>query len=86
MKKKSKEITDYDKTDTSAFIDRSKKMSLRDLGFQLPPTPPTQVVSIRLPTPLLNELKARASAQDVPYQALMKMLLARSLKRDGILK
>ncbi len=81
-KKKTREILDYDTTDTTGLIDRSKKLSLKDLGFRLPPSPPTQVVSIRLPTPLLNQLRAKASAQDIPYQALIKLLLSRSLRKD----
>jgi len=83
MKRKHHEITDYDDKDTTAYIDRSKSMTLKDLGLKLPPSAPTQVVSIRLPTPLLNRLKAFASAQDVPYQALIKIFLSRSLKRSG---
>lgn len=81
MKKKHHEIKDYDDEDTTGWIDRSKRLSLRDLGLKLPPLPPTQVISIRLPTRLLNELRALASAQDVPYQALIKHLLSKSLKR-----
>lgn len=81
MKKKNREVRDYDETDTTTFIDRSKRLSLRDLGFKLPPAPPTQVVSIRLPTFLLNQLRAKASARDIPYQALIKLLLSKSLKR-----
>jgi len=80
MKKRERKITDYDTTDTTPWINPSKKLSLKDLGFQLPPTPPTQVVSIRLPTPLLNQLRAKASAQDIPYQALIKILLSKSLQ------
>lgn len=84
MRKKRKnptiEIHDYDEQDTSEWIDRKKKLSLKDLGFKLPSSPPTQVVSIRLPTPLLNQLRATASARDVPYQALIKILLSRSLR------
>ena len=78
--KKRREIRDYDDADTTEWVDRSKRLTLKDLGLKLPPTRPTQVVSIRLPTPLLNRLRARASAQDVPYQALIKLLLARSLR------
>lgn len=81
MKKKRHEIKDYDDTDTTDWIDRSKPLTLKDLGFKLPPVHPTQVVSIRLPTALLNKLRALASANDIPYQALIKILLARSLKR-----
>ncbi|HCU23678.1 MAG TPA: hypothetical protein DF383_01575 [Deltaproteobacteria bacterium] len=79
-KKKLHEITDYDFTDTTTMIDRKKKLSLKDLGLTLPPQPPTQVVSIRLPTPLLNRIRAEASAKDVPYQALIKMMLSDSLR------
>lgn len=78
-KRKGHEITDYDATDTTGMIDPAKRLSLNDLGFRLPVSPPTQVVSIRLPTGLLNELRARASAVDIPYQALIKMALSRFL-------
>ena len=70
-----REIHDYDAVDTTHMIDRSKILKLEDLGLKLPEQPPTQVVSIRLPTELLNELKALGSAQDVPYQALIKLFL-----------
>ncbi len=73
------EITDYDQSDTTERVDQSKVLSLKNLGLKLPPTPPTQVVSIRLPTALLNVIRAKASARDVPYQSLIKMLLSRSL-------
>lgn len=81
MKKKRNEIRDYDEANTSGWIDLKRKLSLNDLGLKLPPVPPTQVVSIRLPTFLLNQLRARASAQDIPYQALIKLLLSKSLKK-----
>jgi len=47
----------------------------------LPAVPPTQVISIRLPSPLLNELKAISSETDMPYQALIKLFLSESLTR-----
>jgi predicted DNA binding CopG/RHH family protein len=79
--KKSKEISDYDSNDTSSMIDRSQRLHFEDLGLELPPTPPTQVVSIRLPTALLNEIKALGSKDDVPYQALIKILLAEGIRQ-----
>ena len=75
------EITDYDARDTSAMIDTKKPLTLKQVGIDLPKVPPTQVVSIRLPSSLLNQLKAFASARDIPYQALIKLLLAESLQR-----
>ena len=76
-----KEIRDYDDRDTSTFIDPAKPLTFTDLGVALPKAPPTQVVSIRLPSTLLNEIKAFASARDVPYQALIKLMLAEALAR-----
>ena len=37
---------------------------------------PTQSVTLRLPRRLLQELKVLAKDRDVPYQSLMKVLLA----------
>jgi hypothetical protein len=76
-----KEIRDYDERETSTWIDPKRPLALADLGLELPKLPPTQVVSIRLPSSLLNQIKAFASARDVPYQALIKLLLAESLER-----
>jgi predicted DNA binding CopG/RHH family protein len=83
-KKRLREISDYDKTDTSGMIDKKSKLQFRDLGLELPAVPPTQVVSIRLPTELLNELKAMGSKNDVPYQALIKILLAEGLRQKKL--
>ena len=80
--KRRAEIRDYDTRDTSTMIDPDKPLTIGDLGLDLPKPPPTQVeVSIRLPSALLNQLKAFASARDVPYQALIKLLLAESLAK-----
>jgi predicted DNA binding CopG/RHH family protein len=75
------EIRDYDDHDTSPIVDRERPLTFADLGLRLPKQPPTQVVSIRLPSTLLNELRAFASARDIPYQALIKLFLAESLSR-----
>jgi hypothetical protein len=37
---------------------------------------PTQLVTLRLPRRLLQELRVLAKDRDVPYQSLMKLLLA----------
>ena len=84
MKRKSKEIRIYDEHDTADWIDPDNKLSLKDLGLKIPPVPPTQVISIRLPTRIINELRARASSQDIPYQSLIKIFLARSLGHKNI--
>ena len=68
-------MTDYDHSDTSEWINPKKPLTLKDLGLKLPAPPPTQVVSIRLPTRMLNALRAKASSMDIPYQALIKLAL-----------
>jgi predicted DNA binding CopG/RHH family protein len=80
-KRRRTEIHDYDTQDTSTMIDPRKASTLKHIGLDLPKVPPTQVVSIRLPSALLNQLKAYASARDIPYQALIKLLLAESLAK-----
>ncbi len=79
-KKVLKEIIDYDNAETGSFINKKNKLSLEDVGLELPKQAPTQVVSIRLPTSLLNEIKAFGSVMDVPYQALIKMFLTEAIK------
>jgi hypothetical protein len=78
---RSEEVHDYDSLDTTGMIDSSKPLRLEDLGLTLPPVPPTQVVSIRLPSALLNQIKALGSERDVPYQSLIKLFLAESVTR-----
>jgi hypothetical protein len=69
-------IEDYDVVDTSGMIDQSKLLRYEDLGLKLPEVAPTQVISIRLPSALLNELRAISSQADIPYQALIKLFLS----------
>lgn len=79
--RKLKAITDYDYTDTTDFLDSKDETSFKALGFSLPQVPPTQVISIRLPSHLLNEIRALSSDRDIAYQALVKMMLADSVDR-----
>ena len=36
----------------------------------------TETISLRLPAPLLSDLKALANKRDVPYQSLLKVFVA----------
>jgi hypothetical protein len=74
-------IADYDTVDTAGMIDPSKPLKFEDIGLRLPDIPPTQVISIRLPSALLNELRAISSQADIPYQALIKLLLSESVSK-----
>ncbi|MEK7667648.1 MAG: BrnA antitoxin family protein [Gemmatimonadota bacterium] len=48
--------------------------------------PSTTTISIRLPEPMLEELKALANERDVPYQSLMKVFLAERIARERRMK
>ncbi len=76
-----REVRDYDERETTTMIDRDLPLRFEDLGLELPATPATQVISIRLPSPLLNEIRAYASEHDIPYQAAIKLFLSESLRR-----
>ena len=41
----------------------------------------TKTISLRLPETLFNELKIFANREDVPYQSLMKIILADGISR-----
>ncbi|MBI1967604.1 MAG: BrnA antitoxin family protein [Gemmatimonadetes bacterium] len=64
--------------DTAGYFDwsRAVRPTLPDLR------PSTAAISIRLPVPLLEELKALANERDVPYQSLMKVFLADQVARQ----
>ncbi len=74
--------------DSAAYVDWSKAtvVSLPNLK------PSTETISLRLPAPLLSDLKALANKRDVPYQSLLKVFVAdrvaaewRSSKHQGAL-
>lgn len=76
------EIKDYDRHDSTAWIDPAKPMNLADLGFELPKESPSQVISLRLPTELLNALRSLGAQKDVPYQSLVKLFLWEKVKKE----
>jgi predicted DNA binding CopG/RHH family protein len=64
--------------DSTEYIDWSKAQHMR-----LPKLKPSlKTISIRLSEPMLEELKVLANKKDVPYQSLVKMLLADALARE----
>lgn len=64
--------------DTTEYIDWSK--ARRAVFPNLRPS--TETISLRLPAPLLADLKALANERDVPYQSLLKVLLAAEVRRE----
>ncbi len=64
--------------DASEYLDWTKAQ--RALLPNLKPS--TRTISLRLPEPLLARLKVLANKRDVPYQSLLKVLLAERLKQE----
>jgi predicted DNA binding CopG/RHH family protein len=44
--------------------------------------PSTRTISLRLPEPLLENLKMLANKRDVPYQSLLKIFLAERIEEE----
>ena len=45
--------------------------------------PSLRSISIRLPEPMLARLRAMANERDIPYQSLIKMILAEHVAAQG---
>ena len=66
------ELTFWARHDSTAFVDYRK--GRRALFPNLRPS--VKTISIRVPEALLESLKTLAHKQDVPYQSLVKIILA----------
>jgi predicted DNA binding CopG/RHH family protein len=62
----------WESHDTTDYVDWSKGRIVRFSNLK----PTTTTISLRLPTPLLADLKALANKRDVPYQSLLKVFVA----------
>jgi len=64
--------------DTTDYIDWSR--ARRAVFPNLRPS--TETISLRLPAPLLADLKTLANERDVPYQSLLKVFLAEQVRQE----
>lgn len=64
--------------DSTKYIDYSKI----ELGFFPELKPSSKTISIRLPESLLEAIKVLANKRDVPYQSMMKVLLAEKIREE----
>ena len=62
----------WESHDTTDYVDWSKAAVGRFPKLK----PSTTTISLRLPAPLLADLKSLANERDVPYQSLLKVYLA----------
>jgi predicted DNA binding CopG/RHH family protein len=84
MKKKEKkrvseeEVANFwDSHDATEVLDLSSQKRL-ELIYE----PPVQSISLRLPVPLLTEIKRVSSRMDIAYQALIKIWLAEKARQE----
>ncbi|HVA11318.1 MAG TPA: BrnA antitoxin family protein [Candidatus Dormibacteraeota bacterium] len=68
--------------DFTDYADPAKRVNLTFPNLK----PSTQSVTIRLPKPLVYNIKLLANEQDVPYQSLLKTLLDEKVKEKIALK
>ncbi|HEX3127520.1 MAG TPA: BrnA antitoxin family protein [Thermoanaerobaculia bacterium] len=64
--------------DSTEFVDwsRAKPVTFSRLR------PSTRTISLRLPEPLIENLKMLANKRDVPYQSLLKIFLAERVAEE----
>ena len=75
FKNEDEERNFWDSHDATDYFDFDNPVKL-DLS-QLKPS--TEKVTVRLPKMLLDDIKMLANRHDVPYQSLMKILLAQKV-------
>lgn len=72
------ERTFWETHDTSDYVDWSRARSVTFPNLK----PSTTTISLRLPAPLLADLKVLANKRDVPYQSLLKAFLAERVSAE----
>ncbi len=66
----------WDTHDSTEYFDLSKAKNVRFANLKKT----TKSISLRLPVDMIEELKIKANAMDIPYQSYIKMILNSSLK------
>jgi predicted DNA binding CopG/RHH family protein len=64
--------------DSTDYFDFSKV----EIGFFPELKPSSRTISIRLPESLVEAIKLLANKQDVPYQSMLKILLAEKVRES----
>ncbi|MCZ8238870.1 MAG: BrnA antitoxin family protein [Leptospiraceae bacterium] len=78
FKNSDEEVKFWDKNDGTDYFNfnQLEKVSFPNLK------PTTKMISLRLPESLLERLKTLANKNDVPYQSLIKILLAEKVNEE----
>jgi predicted DNA binding CopG/RHH family protein len=78
FKNEDEEAEFWDTHDSTEYVDWSK--ARRAVFPNLKPT--TQTISLRMPAGLLAELRMIANSRDIPYQSLIKQILAERVRDE----
>lgn len=70
----------WQEKDSTSYIDWAKAKHAQFPNLK----PSTKTISLRLPESLLNEIKILANKEDVPYQSLMKVILAQGIEKNHL--
>lgn len=70
----------WEQHDSCDYVDWTKAQAAVFANLK----PSAKTISLRLPENLLNEVKVLANRYDVPYQSLIKILLAKQLHGKGV--
>ena len=65
----------WENNDSTEFLDWKKAQTVKLPNLKKS----TKTISLRLPADMLENLKIRANAMDIPYQSLIKMFLQKEL-------
>ena len=65
----------WENNDSTEFIDWKNAKNLRFTNLKKS----TKTISLRLPEDMLEKLRIKANAMDVPYQSFIKMIIQKEL-------
>ncbi|MBI3192997.1 MAG: BrnA antitoxin family protein [Ignavibacteriae bacterium] len=68
----------WSKADSVEYLDWSKAKSVKFPNLKIT----NRTISIRLPESLIDGIKVLANRQDIPYQSMLKILLAEKVREE----
>lgn len=80
FKSEEEERAFWSKHDSTDYVDWSKARKAKFPNLK----PSIRSISLRLPESMINDLKILANKRDVPYQSLLKILLAEKIKEEMV--
>ena len=78
FKSEEEEFKFWDKHDSAEYMDWSKAKHTVFPNLK----PSSQTISLRLTVSMLEDIKVMANKRDVPYQSLMKIIIADAIARE----